>query len=312
MQLTEGGGAFLNDIEMGVGTWAWGDRLIWGFGSGYGEAEVAEAYSTSRQAGIRFFDTAEIYGQGVSERLLGKLAREDAGSILIASKFLPFPWRLTRSALKKGLAGSLKRLGVEKIDLYQMHWPYPPVPIESWMDAMAEAVREGSVGAVGVSNYDREQTERAAGRLASYGLTLASNQVEYNLLSREIETNGVLRYCQENGIRVIAYSPLAMGILTGKYTPENLPAGIRFRRYSRRLLEQIQPLIRLMLKIGSDHGGKTPAQVAINWVIRKGAIPIPGSKNLVQAEQNAGAIGWRLDSKEVEALDELSTRILAQ
>jgi aryl-alcohol dehydrogenase-like predicted oxidoreductase len=124
-----------------------------------------------------------------------------------------------------------------------------------------------------------------------------------------VEKNGLLRHCQETGITLIAYSPIASGVLSGKYTPQNPLKGFRGSRYNSRYLSQMQPLIRLMKKIGMDHGGKTPAQVAINWVICKGAVPIPGVKNTSQAEQNIGAAGWRLTPDEVSMLDEASARV---
>lgn len=138
---------------------------------------------------------------------------------------------------------------------------------------------------------------------------MASNQVEYHLLERRIEKNGLLKQCNELGIKIIAYSPLAMGILSGKYTPENLPNGVRARHYNRALLEKIQPLIKSMKKIGMNHDGKTASQVALNWVICKGALPIPGAKNANQLEQNVGATGWRLLEEEINLLDDLSDSV---
>jgi aryl-alcohol dehydrogenase-like predicted oxidoreductase len=152
--------------------------------------------------------------------------------------------------------------------------------------------------------------QRAFDRLQSEGIRLASNQVEYSLLNRKAEKSGLLKLCQDLGIRLIAYSPLEMGILTGKYTPDYMPPGIRSGRYNRRYLEKVQPLLNLIKHIGTDHTSKTPAQVALNWVICKGALPIPGAKTQLQAEQNAGALGWRLTDDEVNTLDEVSDRVL--
>ena len=165
--------------------------------------------------------------------------------------------------------------------------------------------------AVGVSNYDRTQMQRAFESLARMGIPLASNQVEYHLLNRKVEKDGLLHQCQELGVRLIAYSPLAQGVLTGKYSPQNPMRGFRERRYNRRLLERIQPLIQKMKQIGQEHGGKTTSQVAINWVICKGALPIPGIKNVRQAEDNLGAVGWQLTEEEVALLDEWSDRVMA-
>jgi aryl-alcohol dehydrogenase-like predicted oxidoreductase len=304
----------LAGVSFGVGTWAWGDRLFWGYGSGYSQNEVLEAFNASLAAGIRLFDTAEVYGQGQSEKLLGefiRMARERSpqDSILVATKFMPFPWRLRRQSLLHALRASLRRLGLERVDLYQIHQPLPPVNVETWMAAMVEASQAGLTRAVGVSNYDSNRTQRSYDALIREGIHLASNQVEYSLLNRKVEKDGLLKLCQDLGVVLMAYSPLAMGILSGKYTPENPPRGVRGGRYNRRLLQRVSPLIALLKKIGAAHAGKTPAQVALNWVICKGALPIPGAKSLEQAEQNAGALGWRLTEEEVSALDAVSEEV---
>jgi aryl-alcohol dehydrogenase-like predicted oxidoreductase len=223
---------------------------------------------------------------------------------------MPYPWRLSRRQLVRALRGSLKRLGLEQVDLYQIHQPIPPVTVETWMAALGDAVQGGLTRAVGVSNYDRRWMQRAYDALARESIPLASNQVEYSLVQRKVEKNGMLKLCQEMGVRLIAYSPLGMGLLTGKYTVDNPPSGIRGGRYSRTFLKRMEPLMTLMKRIGSDHAGKTPAQVALNWVICKGALPIPGAKNLEQAEQNAGALGWRLTEDEVAALDAASDALV--
>ncbi len=296
--------------EMGIGTWAWGDKLVWGFGQNYSDREVEESFLEAIESGFRFFDTAEVYGQGKSEKFLGVLLPSVQEKCIVASKIMPYPWRLGKDALKKALSGSLQRLGLQKVDLYQMHWPMPPVPIENWMAQMAEVYHEGLIGSVGVSNFNLEQTQRAAEALSKKGIPLASNQVEYHLLERKIEKNGLTDYCQANNIKIIAYSPLAMGILSGKYTPENPPKGARGSQYPRAVLEKIQPLIRMLVRMGMDLEGKSAAQVALNWVIQKGAFPIPGVKNANQVTQNAGALGWKLTPEEVNKLDEMSDSIL--
>ncbi len=300
----------LFDHQLGLGTWSWGDRFVWGYGHGYSDSDIREVFTASVQRGVRLIDTAEVYGQGRSEEIIGELLRETGQSAFIATKFMPFPWRLTGKSLIAALKKSLKRLGLEKIDLYQIHWPWPPVTVETWMSAMVEVYQMGLVSAIGVSNYSLEQTRRAQEFLVKNGLRLASNQVEYHLLDRRIEKNGVMQYCKEQNIRVIAYSPLAMGILTGKYTPDNPPKGIRGNRYNRQKLHQIKPLLDLMVRIGQDRDGKSAGQVALNWVIQKNALPIPGAKNLTQLEKNLGALGWKLSEEEMALLDDMSERVL--
>ncbi len=300
---------FLHHAEMGIGTWAWGDRTIWNYGRGYGEAEIAAAFQVALEAGINLFDTAEVYGMGRSERLLGRFIQATDRPVLVATKFMPFPWRWSHASLRRALRGSLERLGLEKVDLYQIHWPLPPKPIEHWADALAEAVEAGLTRCVGVSNYSLAQMLRAWEALARRGIPLASNQVEYHLLNRSVEKNGLLEKCRECGIRLIAYSPLAKGLLTGKYSAQNPPPGVRGRMFGN-LLKNLPPLLDLLTQIGQAHGGKTPSQVALNWIICKGALPIPGVKTAEQATQNVGALGWRLSDTEIQALDEASERVL--
>lgn len=294
---------------LGIGTWAWGDRMLWGYGRGYGDADLRAAFEASLRAGITFFDTAEVYGMGRSERLLGEFIRSTQANVAVTTKFFPFPWRLGRRAVVQALRRSLRRLGLPQVDLYLIHWPTPLVPVEVLAQGLGDALEAGLTKAVGVSNFSVQQMRRAQAVLAARGMTLAANQVEYSLLARRPERNGLFDLCRELGATLIAYSPLGMGLLSGKYTPDNPPPGVRGRRYSRDLLARIQPLIALLREIGAAHGGKTPAQVALNWVIAKGALPIPGAKNARQAEENAGAIGWTLESSEVAALDAASQNL---
>lgn len=291
---------------LGVGTWQWGDSMFWGYGKGYAAGEIRAAFDASLAAGLTFFDTAEIYGQGKSERFLGQFISGNGARPVVATKFMPLPWRVSKGQFLGALRKSLGRLGLAQVDLYQLHWPFPPRPVEFWADALADAVQAGLARAVGVSNYSTDQMRRAHEALAKRGVPLASNQVEYSLLHRAPERNGVLDACRELGVTLIAYSPLRKGLLTGKYTPDNLPPGFRRRIARSEQLAVIQLLITLMREIGAGHGGKTPSQVALNWVICKGAIPIPGAKNARQAQDNARALGWRLTADEVAALDKLS------
>jgi aryl-alcohol dehydrogenase-like predicted oxidoreductase len=299
---------FLHAIEMGLGAWQWGDRLVWQFGQGYNENEVHEAFKLSVDEGIRFIDTAETYGNGLSERLLGKFIRETEQPVLIATKYFPYPWRFGRAPTSRALKNSLERLGVESVDLYQIHGPTPLMSVDALMDGMAECVKSGMTRTVGVSNFSQSQMLNAYSALARQNIPLAANQVHYSLLNRKVEKNGLLARCRELGIRLIAYSPLEKGLLTGKYSADKRPPGTRSRTYAG-ILSKIEPLIKLMTTIGQDHGGKSNAQVALNWAICKGTLPIPGAKRLEQAQENAGALGWRLTEEEVARLDEASDQI---
>lgn len=297
--------SFLHNAEMGLGAWSWGDRTLWNYGHGYGETDIKQVFDYSVSSGINIIDTAEVYGNGTSERYLGKFLKTTSSRIYIITKFMPFPWRLNRKALMHSLDHSLERLGLDNVDLYQIHWPFRPLPVEYWVEELAKAVKSGKARAAGVSNYNKNQMLRSHSTLQKYDLPLASNQVEYHLLNRTVEKNGLLDQCLDMGIRLIAYSPLAKGLLTGKYTLENPPTGLRSHQPANKM-RALGTLIALMKEIGTGKGGKSPGQVALNWIICKGAFPIPGAKTLSQARENAGGVGWRLAPEEVRALDDAS------
>lgn len=287
--------------DIGLGTWAWGDRWYWGYGRDYDANDLRDAFQTALDAGLRFFDTAEIYGRGESERLLGRFEREMDAPVAVGTKFFPYPWRLRRGELAKALRGSLSRLGRDRIDLYQIHWPWPPRSIDTWVDALADVAEQGLAAGVGVSNYSADQLKRAADLLEQRGLRLVSNQVQFSLLERAPERNGVLEACRQRGIRLIAYSPLAQGLLTGKYGPGHAPSGVRWFRTRWRLSHAAH--LTPALKLVGERRGKSAAQVALNWLICKGATPIPGVKQPRHVQEAAGAVGWRLDAEEMAALE---------
>ena len=296
--------------RLGVGTMTWGDPRGWSrispatlaYGGAHGPAAEQEAFATSLTAGVTLFDTAAMYSNGASERRLGVLA--DGTAALIASKF-PRGMRSTAEDLPRALAGTLARLGRPTVDLYQHHYPSGRVDIRRLMGLMADAVAAGKVTAVGVSNYSAEQMRIAHAALAERGIPLASNQVQYSLLHRRPETNGVLDACRELGVTLIAYQPLASGALTGKYLDGQRPKGFRrfmpyFRRKGR---DSMTAVVNLLREIGTSRG-MGPAQVALRWLIENDSVlPIPGAKNGAQALANARALSFRLSPDEVEALN---------
>ncbi len=299
---------FLQVTEMGLGTWQWGDRVMWQYGRDYDNEDLRQVFMNSLAQGIRFVDTAEAYGSGRSERLLGIFLKEIDQPILVATKYTPFPWRFTINSIPNSLSHSLERLGLEAVDLYQIHFPGPILSIEAMMEGLMKCLEKGWTRTVGVSNFDQAQMLRAYSMLARHNIPLAANQVSFSLLNRIAEKNGLLARCAELGIRLIAYSPLEKGLLTGKYSSVNPPPGLRGRQYQP-WLGKIDSLVKLMNEIGQNHGGKTISQVAINWVICKGALPIPGAKNAAQALQNSGALGWKLTEAEIQQLDASSQEI---
>jgi aryl-alcohol dehydrogenase-like predicted oxidoreductase len=200
---------------------------------------------------------------------------------------------------------SLERLQRKCVELYQHHFPSRNVAIPELMNLMADAVGAGKIKAIGVSNYSAEEMRLAHKVLVDRGLGLASNQVEYSLLHRQPETNGVLDACAELGVTLIAYSPLAMGALTAKYDSQR-PGGLRrfLPMFNRKSLKAMHPAIDLLREIGARHG-KSPGQVALRWLIENPLVlPIPGAKNARQASDNAGALTFQLSADERDALDQ--------
>lgn len=309
MQSISLGSTGLTVPPLGIGTWAWGDKLYWGYGNGYDEAELRRAFNATLESGVSFFDTAEVYGLGESERLLGRFMQASDRPVYIATKYFPLPWRFMDSAVADALTWSLKRLQVPSVALYQVHMPFDFFMSKpALMNALADEVQQGRIGAIGVSNYSAEQMQQAHDLLAKRGVPLAVNQVRYSLLARQIERNGVLDTARQLGVTILAYSPLAQGLLTGKYTTENYnpPRGARRidPRFSQSGIEQITPVVTLLQEVGQNHD-RTPAQVALNWLIGQGnTMPIPGAKTTSQAQQNAGALGWSLTEEERLAIDQ--------
>ena len=215
-------------LPLGVGAWAWGDTRYWGYGRDYDADDVEQAYLASRAAGLSVVDTAEVYGRGVSERLVGRLVRADpqAADVAVATKFGAFPWRAgRRGPLRHALESSLGRLRTDRVALYQIHFSLGPLSDRAWLADLAEAYHEGLIGAVGVSNYGPAKMRAAHTVLADAGVPLATNQVQYSLLERKPETSGLVEACRELGVTIIAYSPLAQGLLSGKYTAQHPPPG---------------------------------------------------------------------------------------
>ena len=301
--------------RLGVGAMTWGDpsgRARWTpaklayAGGPASRDEEQRAFDASVAAGATLFDTAEMYGAGASERRLGELAQ--GRDVLIATKFPPN--MLSRAdAMPRALERSLELLRRTTVDLYMHHYPSRWVSIPQLMNLMADAVGQGKVRAVGVSNYSAAQMRLAHAVLADRGVPLASNQVEYSLLHRQPESDGVLDACRELGVTLIANQPLANGALTGKFVAGARPSGFRrfMPRFRGKEREAVTPVVLLLREIGEAHG-RSPAQVALRWLIENALVlPIPGAKNGRQAADNAGALAFWLSPTEIEALDRATT-----
>lgn len=305
------------DVEVtpiGLGTWQFaGKRNIASFGmwASPAQEEIDAIVKVSLDGGINWFDTAELYGFGKSERRLANAllrAGRSEGDVVIATKWRPM--LRTAGSIRRTIGKRLQSLEPFGIGLYQVHFPLLTLSsIEAQMDAMADLVDAGKVRAVGVSNFDVGQMYRAYKRLSSRGIPLASNQVKYSLLDRDIERNGVLDAARELGVTIIAYSPLEMGLLTGKFHENpGLLKRTPFlrRRILRRRLEASRPVVETLKEIAERHGA-TPAQVALSWLIRFHGdlvVAIPGATKVRHAADNAAAMQVDLTEEEMALIDE--------
>ncbi|EOD13540.1 hypothetical protein EMIHUDRAFT_451975 [Emiliania huxleyi CCMP1516] len=331
--------------SLGIGTIAWNGKTE------EDKARIAGVAAAAQARGLDFFDTAERYGASplslipaalaglglpVDKSYLGgdcesNLAEWGRGAT-VATKFTPTPWRRQASDVVDAARGSCERLGVDSIDLYQLHMPDIIQPFrafgvvdrkdEIYWDGLAEAYKSGLVRNVGVSNYGGALLERAQEHLARQGVPLVSNQIAFNLLCRREGSLATLEKGNELGVRTLAYYPLAMGLLTGKLAARNLRQAVLEKRVSPqraadlcRYLEGgsggtagdiprngVLPLLEAVSDVAAARS-KTPAQVALNWVMCKGAIPVGGASSVSQVEDNLGALGWRLEPSEVGQLD---------
>ncbi|MBW4560802.1 MAG: aldo/keto reductase [Mojavia pulchra JT2-VF2] len=303
---------------MGCGTWAWGNQLLWGYDQSMDD-QLQAVFNLCVSNGVTLFDTGDSYGtgrlKGRSEILLGQFSRGYQGinteKICIATKLAAYPWRWTRQSMVQACKASAQRLG-RNVDLVQMHWStanYAPWQEERLLDGLADIYEQGLVKGVGLSNYGPKRLQRVHKKFAERGVQITTLQVQYSLLSTYPVTRLELKdVCDQLGIKLIAYSPLALGLLTGKYSQKGpFPKGIRGLLF-RQLLPGIGPLLACLQEVAQSRN-KTMSQVAINWCISKGTIPIPGAKTVKQAQENIGALGWQLDSGEIAALDQAATSV---
>ena len=301
----------LEVAEMGLGVWSFAD--ISGYWGKTPKEECRDAYNAALDLDLDFIDTAAVYGFGGSEKWIGDFYKERATpSTVLATKFAPLPWLQTADSLVGACRSSLDRMGVEKVGLYMQHWPgffLNAFANDAYLEGLAQCYELGLCDAVGVSNFNANRVRAASKKFEGRGTCLASNQVQYSLLYREPEKTGVFEACKENGVTLVSYSPICQGLLTGKYSKDNLPSGPRRAFFTESRFSEIEVLLDLMKKIGAENGGKTPSQVALNWVLCKNALPIPGAKSAMQVNELGGALGWRLSAGEVAELDAISGRI---
>ena len=284
------GGSGLSVPALGVGT----NR--WNFGAP-DQARFRDTLAAALDAGIGFFDTAEVYNHGRSEMALGEAIRQDGRPVLLASKFAPFPHRVTAAQFAAALDKTLERLGRDSLDLYYLHFPSSLRSVGAWMTAMASAGKAGKIRAVGISNCDVAQMRQAAGVLGRYGIPLAANQVQYSLLHRKPETNGVLDACRRMDVALVAYSPIGRGAIS---------AGSRAGSGRSDLAAVLQEV--------AAARSATAAQVALAWLLKRDdhVIPIPGATRPEHVRENSGALLLELSEEEFNAIDRVSARAPAR
>lgn len=295
MRYVEAGGARVSVI--GLGTWQFGSRE-WGYGSDYAKGEAGAIVREALKLGINLFDTAEVYGPWRSERILGAALRGDRDDAFIATKLFPIGLPFMTAGRARS---SARRLGVEHIDLYQQHWPSPFFPPRATMTRFRRLVESGLVRHAGVSNHSLEQWKACDD---AFGGPVLSNQVRFSLIHRGPDRD-LVPWAQKNDRIVIAYSPLAQGILSGRYQASP-PSNFRRFRSDFANPQRWEPLISALREISARRNA-TPPQVALAWLISKPhVVVIPGASSLTQVQENAAAADVQLDSQDIAQLDSLS------
>lgn len=299
----------LPNFKIGVGTISWGNQLIWDYGETFDEQSLAEVLQRSLQDGVRFFCTSEAFSDGESERILGRLASVYPGQVYIATQYAPRPWRIRRSDFARALNASLARLQVPSIDLYIILPPAGLMSIPMLVECAAEAVDSGKVRNIGVANFHPEQILEFHDLLNRFGVPLACVEAEYSLIHRTVENNGVLDVCRKLAVPFLADRPLAMGLLTGLPPDGQAENGLRRKLQEKYPREELPGLIRILNFIGSENDGRNCSQVALNWLIRKNVLPIPGVKTVDQVLMNNDSVTWNLSADQVARLDDLTAHL---
>jgi aryl-alcohol dehydrogenase-like predicted oxidoreductase len=283
--------------RIGLGTWQFGSRE-WGYGDAYADRAARDIVRRARELGITLFDTAEIYGFGRSERILGEALGHERGEVVVASKIFPaapFP-----PVIRQRWAGSARRLGLTRIPLYQVHQPNPLVPDSVIMPGLRSLLDDGRIGAAGVSNYSLARWRAADTAL---GRPVISNQVQFSL-AHAAPLDDMVPFADRENRLVIAYSPLAQGLLGGRYTLGNRPGGVRAVNplFGTENLRRVAPLLDLLREVAGAHQAR-PAQIALAWLIGlPRVVVIPGASSVEQLESNAAAAAVSLHADEHAAL----------
>ncbi|ACU53666.1 aldo/keto reductase [Acidimicrobium ferrooxidans DSM 10331] len=290
--------AGLKVSAVGLGTWQFGSRE-WGYGEAYANHDARLIVERALELGVTLFDTAEVYGSGRSERILGEALASSRANVVVATKYaptLPIPGRAARH-----LRASAQRLGRDAIDLYQVHFPNPLVPTHQLLEELEAEVFAGGARALGVSNFSLAAW-RAAERTGH--VPIVSNQVHLSLVVRR-SLRELVPWAQANDRLVIAYSPLEQGLLAGTYTTTHRPRGVRRlrRAFSPTGLLRARPVLDELRRVGTRYGA-SPAQVALAWVLsHPNVVAIPGASSVSQLEHNVEAGALSLTNEDVVRLE---------
>lgn len=304
----------------GIGTWSWGNRFLFNYAEDQ-DADIGAAFATAVRCGVALFDSGDSYGTGRlagrAEALLGAgLAALPSPAarrrVVVATKIAPYPWRLTPASWVAALRGSLARLGTDTLAIGQLHWStstYAPWQERATWDGLIAAYDAGLMQAAGVSNYGPRQLARVARHLARAGVPLAVVQTQCSLLSCGPDTRAALAAAADVGAVTLAYSPLALGALSGKYTPARVPPGPRGRLLRKTLAGADDAGLLAELDAVAATARATRSQVALAWCVAKGTVPIAGARTAAQVESHARGARLRLPSGAVEALDAAAARV---
>ena len=297
MRYVEAAGARMSAV--GLGTWQFGS-MEWGYGRRYADEESIAIVHRALELGVNVIDTAEIYGQGRSEKIVGRAIRDRRDQVFLATKLFPVGLPVQVGARARA---SARRLGVSRIDLYQQHWPSPLFPLRSTMPRFKRLVDGGLVGHVGISNFGLKGWQDAE---AAAGIPVLSDQVQFSLAHRDPDAE-LVPWAQRNQRVIIAYSPLAQGLLSGRYLDRPPSNFRRFRReFNTSSRARYAPLVEALVEVGKEHHA-TPAQIALAWLIAKpNVVVIPGASSLKQVEENVAAADIDLKDAELARLGSLA------
>ncbi len=295
--------------KLALGAWSWGTGNAGGdavFGNHLSAEDLKPVFDKALECGLNLWDTAPVYGDGSSEKILGSFIRDiDRRDIIISTKFTPHIAGNSPNAAREMLEGSLKRLNTDHIDVY---WIHNPNDVERWTPMLIPLAKDGLIKSIGVSNHNLAEIKRVQEILGAEGLRLSAVQNHYSLLHRSSERAGILRHCKENGITFYSYMVLEQGALTGKFDLDHpFPEGSSRAKTYNGMLTEIETLIAEMRHIGERHSA-SPAQIAIAWARSKGTLPIIGVTKVSQAEEAAKTAEIVLADEEISAVEELAER----